>query len=330
MVSKDDCVAEVEVPFEECDKQEFEMAVLIKNKKKKEPKIVVSLKIEDCDPVGVFALVPALEEAGLETEVVKEASGAVEIVANLHSLVHTDVFMAFHFAPSGADVGVKVLRATSERTALARLCRGEQPVDGELHSFTAATKVAGKDVFEYFVPAQKMTIESDWSQLSVLMEEIKVKKQESHKDIAERHGWTPAGPEETPEDRAARLEAIEKAVIQGNTIYYQWHHNKEEPNPLKALAGFNGGVAVTKIVSDKSHKYLGDVTVSGKASHRTITMHANPDTSVGGVTVGATTTAKANVDSSQIVHSLYRLHTFESAEGEKVRPVPLASFAKFN
>ena len=269
-ISKDDLVAEVEIPFEECDEKNFDMEVLIRNKKKKEPTITVSVKIEDVDPVGLFALMPALEAAGLETDVVKDnSSGAVDIVANLKPLVHTDVFMSFNFAPSGTKVGVKLLRASPDRSILVRLTRGEQPLDGTLHTFANPTevhfrldlldfensldanlssKVAGKSVFEYFVPRADLDVEStDWDQLSVLVETAKLKRQESHKLIAESHGWKPAPPEETPEDRQARLAAIEKGYVQGNGIHYEWHHNKQEPNPVKALAGYTGGVAHTKV-----------------------------------------------------------------------------------
>ena len=87
----------------------------------------------------------------------------------------------------------------------------------------------------------------------------------------------------------------------------------------------------SKIVSDKSHKYLGDVTISGKDNTRTITLHSNPDTSVGGITVGTTTSIKSHAPPQAIIHSLYRLKSFEAGEGaeeKKVHPVPVTSFAK--
>ena len=150
-------MAEVEIPFEECDQKKLDMEVLIKNKKKKEPTITVSIKIADVEKTGIFALIPALKEAGLDvaTHPASQPAGGVHVVANLESLVHADVHLSFTFAPSGTAVGVKLLRASGDRSVLARLARGEQPLDGTLVTFTSPTSVDGVDVIEYFEALEK-------------------------------------------------------------------------------------------------------------------------------------------------------------------------------
>lgn len=316
MMSKDDEMGVIEeIPIAPCSQQRLVWKLLgkkTKPSKGSESAVVISVQVEQPSG-GLFSLLHSLQP--MQPQLVFEQHQAI-VSVNIYPVSGFNCFLVYRFnlAGSTADIDLNVVRTDQDRHYLVRLSK-PGGVSGRLRTFDRATRVAGLDVFEIWEPIEKLTLgATDFSQFFIQIDELHIKKKQTHLELAQSRGVTLTRPVVHPDMEVKRqlfeqgTAAIDssKAAVHGQSIIFNL-----KGDHIKASC--SAGKAYTEVDAPKGHKYLPDVTSTfGSSSDRVIAYR--------GAGLRAEMGVAADEQYQNVTHWLFKVHPKPQ--------IPLLSFCR--
>lgn len=303
-MSKDDEMGRVDVPIAPCDNAKLKLELLGKKTKPSsgsESCIYISMSIGP-PTGGIFALAPSVMHLS-PTLVCDEYSAT--ILVNTTPLCNAGFFIAFTFDMLSTKVRVSVMRTEQERKFLACLSI-PGGMSGVLHTGAKAEKRFGKDVYEYWEPVDQLDLATtDWTKVAFCVYGLKMKKSQTHLELAKERGITLTAPPPVNPDPAVTQAQFAEATrdlgegvtadATSRSLCFAFHKDY-------AKAEYKGSKATTSLAEGKQKKRFVDVTRSQGTSNRIISFRAG-----GGEEAGMDVGASCNY--ADITHSLYKRET---------------------